>query len=257
MANDYMGTVSSGDIYEATPIAYKPSGWQTTAGVLLIMTSVLSLLEPINTIFCNISDYSFRMWSTLEILYWIPYIVAYILLCTQPQNKAARIGAIIAIVSKVISYVAQYYGYDIFGTTGISICVATIAGIAFVYGMMLIMRNCKISQAYTNWIYLLMAFSAISIFNNFFCMAFPFLEIKVHLYYQLSTDLLYYLSGVFFMIANWKLARCEAFNGEKNKTEKINFVPTGKFYAVIAVPVVMALVFLLIIFTIYPNPLNN
>ena len=66
-----------------------------------------------------------------------------------------------------------------------------------------------------------------------------------------------YLSEVFLMIAYWKLARCEAFNGEKNKTEKVNFVPTGKFYAVIAVPVVMALVFLLILFTIYPNPLNN
>ena len=254
MANDYMGTVSSGDIYEATPIAYKPSGWQTTAGVLLIMTSVLSLLQPIIMIFCNGS------YDLFEIRSWITsgcYIVAYILLCTQPQNKAARIGAIIAIVGDVISYLAGRYGYNIFGTTGMIICGA-IASIAFVYGMMLIMRNCKISQAYTNWIYLLMAFSAISIFTNLFWNAFPFLEIKEHIMYdQLSTTLVYYLSAVFHMIAYWKLARCEAFNGEKNKTEKINFVPTGKFYAAIAVPVVMALVFLLIIFTIYPNPLNN
>ena len=149
-----------------------------------------------------------------------------------------------------------HYGYSIFGPTVISICVA-IAYIAFVYGMMLIMRNCKISQAYTNWIYLLMAFSAISIFTNFFWRAFPLREILIHIYNQLSTILLGYLSEVFLMIAYWKLARCEAFNGEKNKTEKVNFVPTGKFYAVIAVPVVMALVFLLILFTIYPNPLNN
>ncbi|MGN0207282.1 MAG: hypothetical protein ACI4BC_08555 [Muribaculaceae bacterium] len=255
MANDFMGVVSGG----AIPIAYKPSGWQTTAGVLLIMTQVLSLLYPIIPIFCSRSGNSFEMISSLYgILSWSTlgcYIVAYILLCTQPQNKAARIGAIIAIVSEVITEVADY-GYNIFGTTVISICVA-IAYIAFVYGMMLIMRNCKISQAYTNWIYLLIAFSAISIFNIFFWRAFPFLEIKEHISNQLSIGLLFYLSGVFLMIANWKLARCEAFNGEKNETEKVNFVPTGKFYAAIAVPVVMALVFLLILFTIYPNPLNN
>ena len=86
MANDFMGVVSG----EAIPIAYKPSGWQTTAGVLLIMTCVLPLLAPIIAIFYSRYDNSFEMILTSFKIY-----------CVLSSIKTSQNLFIFSIVKKI------------------------------------------------------------------------------------------------------------------------------------------------------------
>lgn len=244
-------------IDDSYPDAYRPKKMQTFAGVLMVLALILQLLSPLLWgIYLAKVDHSPSMESYSLFNSTIPgliFLIGAALLIQLASNKAIRVAAIGIVCLQLLQMILVVSLLFLSLPAMLYNCSWVVLGLGWIYFISLIIRNSQLSSQVQGWLSFLCVTCVLSIIRaGSFLWSISFekaidlgvLYISDSLFYSSCFTLFSFVISVLSTICYWKLARCEAFNGEFDTNHNDDFSPLHKWMAMgVIAPFILGLAF--------------
>lgn len=214
---------------------FRPNKKQTAVAVMFVAGAVLAVLK---TLFIMMIPYD-DLRMLLSCLPNMIFAVSWLMLAFLAVNKAVRVAAFIGTGAMVLSFL--YY-----------VPVWMIANLGLIYAVSLIVRNCEMAWTSRTWINLiaLIASSSLAIFLSRIFVKLPdYIPMEHYVLFSPYNNAWQLLLVALKAVANWKLARSEAFAGKYDGEAVPDFRPVNKWTVMALVVPIVIVVALVVIYS--------
>lgn len=231
-------------IDDSYPDAYRPKKMQTFAGVLMVLALIMPLFLPFLWVVlvekANLSTTPNSYMLFNSTITGIVFLIGLALLIRLASNKAIRVAAIGFVCLQLLQIILNYLLLLFSLPTMLFNIIWIIMELGWIYFISLIIRNSQLSSQVQGWLSLLCIICVIgSIRAGYFLWSislekaidYGILYMHDSLFYSSCYTLFDFVINIFSLICYWKLARCEAFNGEFDTDHKDDFSPLHKWMA--------------------------
>ena len=224
-------------VAEPAELVYKPNKKQTAVAVMFVAGAVLAVL---NNLFVMMIPYD-DLRMLLSCLPNMIFAVSWLMLAFLSVNKAVRVAAFI-------------------GTGAMALCfldyvpVWMIANLGLIYAVSLIVRNYEMAWTSRTWINLIALIASSSLaflLSGIFVKLPDYIPMEHYVLFSPYNSAWQLLLAALMAVANWQLARSEAFAGKYDGEAVPDFTPVNKWMVMALVVPIVIVVALVVIYSNY------